>query len=477
MRCLKCGAELSEDTIFCPYCGHKVEETVPSPESLENNEMFTNSYVEPVRTDKKEKHSRKALVDKVKEKGIESWKKLSIYGKIATVALLFFVILDLFAVLTGNTVTIVISVIQSVLIVISLLMHKKIIKLEQNKIWLKWIVLAVAILLTALNIMSYSWGIKKVAVDKSSITKNKTDANEIEQVDWSSIILSDVLPKPQSNKMEIFYNGKDWLSINVHDISEKDYQEYIYLCEEKYGFTVQNTSLDDYFFAFNQEKYCLTLIYNKGTEILDLNLEEPKENTAENSKTDKRSEKNGFDSLTNEEYKLGEYIIEIPEYWTSERKISNGIQRYAEKSGKVAMLQISIVEETDNNYPVTFEGLMDDNDNMIEMIESTAFSKVTDYDVVDTGVVKGVLYKGNVEEKESGVNGYGEWFVFASEKDRNWCSLTLIQTENTDYLYTADFMKILTSISPVEEVETESVIEAESSVPEQKITEQVDEKK
>ena len=48
--------------------------------------------------------------------------------------------------------------IQIILAVVSILMHKGVIKLEQKKLWLKWLVLAVAILFTVLNIMSYSWG-------------------------------------------------------------------------------------------------------------------------------------------------------------------------------------------------------------------------------------------------------------------------------------------------------------------------------
>jgi len=99
---------------------------------------------------------------------------------------------------------------------------------------------------------------------------------------------------------------------------------------------------------------------------------------------------------------------------------------------------------------------MSDNDNMIAMIESTAFKDVTDYEVIDTGVIKGVLYKGTIVDKESGLSGYGEWFAFASEGDRTWCTLILCQTDNTEYTYTDDFMKIIKSIKPVEEVPPET---------------------
>ena len=181
-------------------------------------------------------------------------------------------------------------------------------------------------------------------------------------------------------------------------------------------------------------------------------------------------EKNGFDSASNEVYELAGYIVEIPTYWQSENLIDGGILRYSETGGKVAMLQVTASEESDDDYPVTFDALMDDNGNMIEAIESTAFSEVTSYEVVDTGVIKGILYKGTIEDQSSGLAGYGEWFTFPSEIDRNWCTLVLCQTENTEYSYIDDFMKIIQSIKPMEETSgaaedhpetpTEPVIEA-----------------
>lgn len=169
-----------------------------------------------------------------------------------------------------------------------------------------------------------------------------------------------------------------------------------------------------------------------------------------------RAVKNDFDSTTNEIYTLARYTIEIPKYWHFENRIDGGFQRYAETDGKVAMLQVAAQPETDNSYPVTFEGLTDDNDNMIEMLESTTFENVTDYEVIDTGVVKGIMYKGMIVDKDSGLTGYGEWFVFASEEDRTWCTLSLCQSDNTEYTYTDDFMKIIKSIKLVEDASPET---------------------
>ena len=168
---------------------------------------------------------------------------------------------------------------------------------------------------------------------------------------------------------------------------------------------------------------------------------------------DTRSEKNGFDSEKNEVYQFAGYTVEIPKYWKSENKIDSGIQRYAETGGKVAMLQVTAQKETDDSYSVTYDGLMADNDNMIKMIESTAFTKVTDYEVIDTGKVKGILYKGKIDDMSEGLSGYGAWFAFASESDRNWCTLVMCQSDNTEFVYNEDFMKIIKSLKPVKKQE------------------------
>ena len=179
---------------------------------------------------------------------------------------------------------------------------------------------------------------------------------------------------------------------------------------------------------------------------------------------DSRTPKNGFDSATNETYTLASYTVELPKYWKFDCTISGGNRYFAETGGKVAMLQFTAQAESDDNYPVTFDGLMNDNENMIKMLETTMFQDVTDYEVIDTGVVKGILYKGTITEEKTGLSGYGEWFAFASEDNRTWCSLVMCQTNNTTHLYTSDFMRIIQSIKYKEhESESQPVAEVPST--------------
>lgn len=167
MKCSKCGAELSEDTRFCSYCGNKIE-ILPKQENVPEEDVPPISSDEPVQDFQGKKEAPKSLADKIKGKALNQWGKLSTYGKIATVAIAVFALLFIAALLSGKTAAITISVLQIALATVAVLMHRGTIKLEQKKLWLKWLLLGIAALFTVLNIMSYSW---------SSESKNKATPN------------------------------------------------------------------------------------------------------------------------------------------------------------------------------------------------------------------------------------------------------------------------------------------------------------
>lgn len=276
MKCSKCGADLSDDTKFCSYCGQKIEVTPPSV--VEETESPPIPHVEKAQEGKSGKvksDAPKSLADK----GIEIWNKLSLYGKVTTVSIAVFVLLCLVALLAGKTAAVVIAIVQIAMAVASIFMHKGVIKLDQKKLWLKWLVLAVAILFTVLNVMSYSWGTKTSSTRQNPSSINQNSENTAEKIDWANITLCKVLPEPQSNMMDILYNGEDWLSVTIHDISENDFLEYVRWCKENYGFTVDCDSFEDYFYAYNQEGYCLALIYTEASKELSINLDVPMSTT------------------------------------------------------------------------------------------------------------------------------------------------------------------------------------------------------
>ena len=316
MKCSKCGAELSEDTKFCSYCGQKIE--VTPPPVVEETEIPPIPHVESVKEQKAGKakaDAPKSFANKAKDKGIESWNKLSPYGKVTTVSIAVFVLLCLVALLAGKTAAIVIAIVQIAMAVVSILIHKGVIRLEQKKLWLKWLVLAVAILFTALNVMSYSWGTKTPSTGQNPSSINHSSEDNVEQIDWGNITLSKVLPEPQSNMMDLLHNGDDWLNVTVYDISENDYLEYVRWCKEDYGFTVDSDSFDDYFYAYNQVGYCLTLLYTETSKELSINLDVPM-STTENpvSETDNKldyADAASFEKALNDGVKVNGKIIQF----------------------------------------------------------------------------------------------------------------------------------------------------------------------
>ena len=177
MRRSKCGAELSEDTKFCSYCGNKVE-MPPKQENVSEEDIPPISLDEQVQDFQNQKEPPKSLADRMREKASAKWGKLSTYGKIATVAIAVFAMLFIVALLSGKTAAIIIAVLQIALSVVAVLMHRGIIKIEQKKVWLKWLLLGIAALLTVLNVMSYSWG----TANKNKPTPNQTSDTSIAAV-------------------------------------------------------------------------------------------------------------------------------------------------------------------------------------------------------------------------------------------------------------------------------------------------------
>ena len=177
MRCSKCGAELSEDTKFCSYCGNKVE-MPPKQETVSEEDIPPISLDEQVQDFQNQKEPPKSLADRMREKVSAKWGKLSTYGKIATVAIVVFALLFIVALLSGKTAATIIAVLQIALSVVAVLMHRGIIKIEQKKGWLKWLLLGIAALLTVLNVMSYSWG----TANKNKPTPNQTADTSIAAV-------------------------------------------------------------------------------------------------------------------------------------------------------------------------------------------------------------------------------------------------------------------------------------------------------
>lgn len=195
MKCQKCGATLEAGVLFCRECGAKVEASTPrkrfcrecGTENEESAKFCTNcganlslvdssnvssgqdndgtlqeeSGFQPIANtahrDNTESHPhRESRTTPSKGKASAFWEKLDLFMKIALIAIAVLAVFLLVAIFAKKTFGIIFSVIQIGGLIVSVLMHKGIIK--QSKQWLKWIVMGASAILIVLNIMSYSWG-------------------------------------------------------------------------------------------------------------------------------------------------------------------------------------------------------------------------------------------------------------------------------------------------------------------------------
>ena len=258
MKCLNCGAELPADTKFCSYCGAKVEEdkkVPPIPETEEQNndingdKEFKGSFYSESMPSKKIGSNH----NKVKGKCLEYWNKLSNFGKIATMGGVVLVILALVAFLAGRIVAGILSIVQIAIVVVAILMKKNTIKVPKS--WIPIVALALSYVL----IIPY-FGLFKI------------NSADYVKYDWSSVVLTEMLPQPESPYGEIISNSEDYLSLDVTKTTEGQYKEYIAACKDK-GFTIDIETNESFFCAYNDKGYKLSLsYYDYNSEMhIDLN--------------------------------------------------------------------------------------------------------------------------------------------------------------------------------------------------------------
>jgi len=282
------------------------------------------------------------------------------------------------------------------------------------------------------------------------------------EIKWQTNGLFAYLPEPTVTNGKITMETEKQIQFELYKVSESDFEEYVTACKDA-GFTVDITKTDSVFYADNEEGLDLNLFYYPNKKTLNVSLDSynwDEEDDSNNDAKDNESEKNstiGFEEGTFDNLTVKKIVLSVPDYWDEEGSKNEYLQYYAEKGDKVAMLSIAYPKESDDDYEVTFNGLYEDNDNMIKAVEQM----FTDGDVVsseqfesDFGI-KGILYKFTYNEKISWskkVEGSGYCFCFPSETDRRWFYVVLLQTNNVEGdKYKDDYMTMLKTIRPIED--------------------------
>lgn len=183
-----------------------------------------------------------------------------------------------------------------------------------------------------------------------------------------------------------------------------------------------------------------------------------------------RLEKDGYNDAKNTMINVGNYWFSIPTYWYTDISDSDNYRAYAESSGKVAMLQIQAVEDTDS---VNYDVLVKENKSgsMATAFESW-FDKADDAtsESFSNKEIRGFLY--STDFTLEGYEGSAKCLCFPSVDDNKWFYVSIIVSNNTEFSYDSDFLKILESISKSKEVpsttttkKTETTTKASISMP------------
>ena len=184
MKCPKCGAELRNKAKYCSSCGCKVESNkstvnfhVGNSEESSDNSIFNAVPKQP------------KTQSKIKNAFLKFWKLLDMFCKITAIFAVIIILLLLVSLMEGKTAAVVISVCQLLGIAAVLLIHKDIIKIDAKKSKIKYLTFAAVVLLTVVNIWSFSWG------QYAGLDYEKSDIPEKETAVYAPYHLADCIGK------------------------------------------------------------------------------------------------------------------------------------------------------------------------------------------------------------------------------------------------------------------------------------------
>lgn len=265
--CKSCGAKINVDVsqvmAICDHCGNSVlvSELLNESDAVKVQKIKSQAYKD-VEMGKQQLEAEKIKIASEKEKqqaettAVEKFKK----SKFSKVLIAFAVISALMCAVAFNNNRILaglVALVQIALFGISWLMGMQIIKEKKNGIRIIATVVAFVLFIPYFNL--------------SNAADNKGTPFE-----WNDIVLSEMLPTPDSTVGEVHSNSQTELMLDVHGISEAQFNDYIDACKEK-GFTIEADLSGISFTAYNQDGYKLSLSYYESSSELSINIDAPME--------------------------------------------------------------------------------------------------------------------------------------------------------------------------------------------------------
>ena len=270
MNCSRCGGKLvvdtNRDTIVCEFCGtsYSTATLLGESDSVRIEKMKTQAYVE-VEAGKRAveteylKHSVEQEKAKEKKEELRNFKKSKL-SKALVIFALIGVLLWIISFADGQAGSCIVATIMVALFAVAWLMGMQIVK--EKKTGMRTIATILAFAMIVPYFAFY-------------------DVSNAEKFEWEDFELGYVLPQPESDWGVIYSNSDDYLSVDIHKVSEDEYRDYLEECKS-IGFTVDSKRTDTNYYAFNQEGFKLSLYYYENNKEMDVTLNAPMEMTSIN---------------------------------------------------------------------------------------------------------------------------------------------------------------------------------------------------
>lgn len=168
-----------------------------------------------------------------------------------------------------------------------------------------------------------------------------------------------------------------------------------------------------------------------------------------------KKQKDAYDTAQKTEYTTGMMSFAIPDYWIEDKTGSNDSMSFRAETGEKAAI-ISITSKEDKEYSVNYFNLLEKKDSiMSSYMESEAaagsYDKLHENEINNdsmNGILYSLRYDITVNGNDSPATGY--LLIFPSDDESKWYYVSLMQTDNTDYAYDHDFLKIIRDIKGIQ---------------------------
>lgn len=282
LSCSNCGGHLDVDDtkriVKCPFCGtyHSVADLLRDSEEVKierirrDVELGRQNLEAERLQQQREAEQRQQEINRLNEFKNGRILKFLIGLTIVSV-LLCFVFFG-----TGRVLSGVITVVIAALSLTSILMGMQVIKEKFNRMHILPMIGALILIVPTLGNIGVS-----VRSSKHPLTFSATEQNKTEPLYkpflWDDMVLSQELPKPPSEVGIISKNTKGLLSMEVYQVTIKQYYDFVEQCKQ-FGYTIDADEDDTSFKAFNLDGYELYTYFREyGDNYLSISLEAPEE--------------------------------------------------------------------------------------------------------------------------------------------------------------------------------------------------------